>query len=237
MDPDLAVRALGQVLDGGETLVTVADVDWARFTPAFTVRRPSPLIGDLPEVRQVLAAGGEAGGTAGGQTALARRVAGLPPAGQVRVLTDLVRTEAAAVLGHPTAQAVEPGRPFKDLGFDSLTAVELRDKLTTATGLRLPATLVFDYPTPVAAAEYLQAEILDRETDYLPVLEELDQLEPVLSSIARNGEGRFKIAARLEAFIQQLRHEPADDAATDRELETATDDEMFDIAEKELGKF
>jgi acyl transferase domain-containing protein len=235
MDPGLAVQALGQVLDGDETQLTVAEVDWARFAPAFTLRRPSMLIGDLPEVRQVLAAG-EGGLTAGPSTSLTRRLAGLPRDGQLRVLADLIRAEAAAVLGHSGLDAVPPGRAFRDLGFDSLTAVELRDRLTAVTGLALPATLVFDYPTPVATADYLLAKVLDQEADYRPALAELDRLEAVLPSVAGNGEGRSRIAARLEALLRALHDEPAADPADDRELEMATDDEIFDIAEKELKK-
>jgi len=166
MDPALAIGALATVLDHGETLVTVADLDWARFAPVFTLHRPSALISELPQVKLALAepaADADGRGT-GAATELGRRLEGLDRAEQTRILTDLVRAEAALVLGHSSPDAVEAGRAFKDVGFDSLTAVELRNRLNEATGLKLPATLVFDYPTPVALAEHLRADLVDERS-------------------------------------------------------------------------
>ncbi len=91
-------------------------------------------------------------------SALAEQLAGQPEAEQQRILLNLVRTHVAAVLGHDTPDAVGPTQAFQELGFDSLTGVELRTRLSTATGMRLPATLVFDYPTPAALASYLQRQ-------------------------------------------------------------------------------
>ena len=92
-------------------------------------------------------------------TSLVTRLTGQPAAKQHQILTDLVRTEAATVLGHTTTDKLPPDRAFKDLGFDSLTAVDLRNRLNNTTGLRLPATLIFDYPKPRSLAEFL-AELL-----------------------------------------------------------------------------
>ncbi|MFD5698726.1 type I polyketide synthase [Streptomyces lasiicapitis] len=164
MAPQRAIAALAEAVAYDETFLAVADIDWERFAPAFTSVRPSPFIGDLPGVRRALA-GAEtvvASGTKSPVTGSewAERLAALPAAEQERSALDLVRAQAAAVLGHAGAEAVEPGRAFRDLGFDSLTAVEVRNRLAAATGLKLPTTLVFDYPDSRTLAAHLRREAL-----------------------------------------------------------------------------
>ncbi|MET9896974.1 beta-ketoacyl synthase N-terminal-like domain-containing protein, partial [Streptomyces sp. NPDC006465] len=94
-------------------------------------------------------------------SSLARRLTGLTPEAQDALLLDTVRAAVAAVLGHVTSDAVRPARAFNDLGLDSLGAVRLRNRLGANTGLRLPATLVYDYPTPQALVTHLREVLLD----------------------------------------------------------------------------
>ncbi|WP_322619943.1 type I polyketide synthase [Streptomyces acidicola] len=159
--PDSALTALEEALLSDRTCVTVADVDWERFAPTFTFTRPSPLIADLPEVvaaQAATAGAGDAPDAAEGE--LARTLRALPPAEQDRTLLDLVQSQVAAVLGHASPAVIDPERAFKDLGFDSLTAVDLRNRLAASTEVALPTTLVFDHPTPSALTAHLRDRLL-----------------------------------------------------------------------------
>ncbi|MGX7825873.1 type I polyketide synthase [Actinokineospora sp. 24-640] len=150
MDPRSAVGAFGDAVDHDLACVVVADVDWTRFAPAYTSSRPSPLLAELPEAARPATAAAEPERV--GSAQLHRKLA---EGDRDEVLLDLVRAGAAAVLGHAEAESIQPDRAFKDLGFDSLTAVELRDRLTELTGLTLPATLVFDHPSAQVLAGHL----------------------------------------------------------------------------------
>ncbi|HEY8978374.1 MAG TPA: type I polyketide synthase, partial [Streptomyces sp.] len=149
LDPALALAVMREAVEHDEPTLTVTDTDWSRFTPVYAGARRRPLIEDIPEAAQSLTPEEHQ------DDSLRARLERLTENERRTALLDLVRTRAAAVLGHTDTSEVPELRAFKDLGFDSLTATELRDRLNTATGLTLPATLVFDHPTPAALATHL----------------------------------------------------------------------------------
>ncbi|MBV9351697.1 MAG: SDR family NAD(P)-dependent oxidoreductase, partial [Mycobacterium sp.] len=104
------------------------------------------------------------------KSALAHRLHGLPEHEQHTILLNLVRSHIATVLGNITPEAIDPDKAFQDLGFDSLTAVEMRNRLKTATGLALSPTLIFDYPTPSGLATYIRSELagVPQEVKHVP---------------------------------------------------------------------
>ncbi|MBQ1059103.1 type I polyketide synthase, partial [Micromonospora sp. C41] len=174
---------------------------------------------------------------AGGGRTLADELAALDGPERHTLVVDLVREQAASVLGHGSRVAVAPGRAFSQIGFDSLTAVELRNRLTTATGLRLPATLIFDYPDPNELATYLVSELApDTGPAAPPVLADLENLERSLTEATVEPELHDQIGSRLEVLIAKWRTMRAGTGGDpDLDLELASDDDLFDLIDSELG--
>ncbi|PXX71479.1 acyl transferase domain-containing protein [Nocardia tenerifensis] len=172
-----------------------------------------------------------------GDAELRQRLADLASPERLRVLLDLVRAEVAAVLGHPSAAAIEPDRAFQELGFDSLAAVELRKRLGRTAGLKLPAALVFDYPTARATAEYLDAALAPVAADPAgPVLHAVDRLADLLAGALPTDVDPARITTRLEALLRgwQDAHGDAPPEPV-RQYDAASDDELFAALDSELG--
>ncbi len=149
LSDEQGLALLDAAIGADRSLALAVPIDTAGLRAVASVGALPPILGGLVRTskRRSAAAG-----------SLATKLANLPEAEHEGFVLDLVRQEVAAVLGHASAQEVEPGRAFQDLGFDSLAAVELRNRLSAIAGLRLPATVVFDYPSSATLAEYLLAE-------------------------------------------------------------------------------
>ncbi|MGW7825214.1 type I polyketide synthase [Streptomyces puniciscabiei] len=162
LPPERALAALDQVISDDRPCTAVVDVSWDRFATVFALARPSALLADLPDATTATRDGTGAATAQAGD--IVGRLRGLPPGERERALGDFVQSRVAAVLGHDTPAAIDADRAFKDFGFDSLTAVDLRNQLMAATGLRLATTLVFDHPTPAALARHLHTELFPDDT-------------------------------------------------------------------------
>ncbi|CAG6892512.1 acyltransferase domain-containing protein [Mycobacterium avium subsp. paratuberculosis] len=164
-ETESALHAAGHLFTRGHRL------DWAGVFAGLPARRVELPTYAFARERFWLGGASLAGAPAGAAPVgggtrapeLAHRLHALPRDEQQRVLRELVCEHAAAVLGHPDGDAIDPHRAFADLGFDSLIGVELRNRLTTHTGTALSRTLIFDYPTPTALADHLRRQLLHDE--------------------------------------------------------------------------
>lgn len=171
--------------------------------------------------------------------ALTQRLANLPATEREPYLSAMVTKEIASVLGHASATALTPGRPLQELGFNSLTAVELRNRLSAAARLPLPATLVFDHPTPAALAAFLLTLAAPPAEDPAKtVLAELDRLEASLAALPPQDESRPALSVRLHALLGKLNAKtPEGDGGEPGEpFAAASTDDIFDFIDNQLGR-
>ncbi|WP_254712096.1 phosphopantetheine-binding protein, partial [Streptomyces sp. TRM64462] len=265
-EPESLVRALGALHNRGVT------VDWEAFFAGSGARRVplptypfqhqsywlhprTPEDGGAADWRTTATpapAAGHDGGTereaaaAPDAVPLPERLAGLTGVQRDQYLLQLVTTLVAAVLRHPDTSGVAPDRPFQELGFDSLTGVELRNRLGAATGLTLPATVVFDHPTPAALAAYVKEAAAPAPADPASAaLDGLDRIEEAVASLRTresDEEARATVAARLRSLLDTLTDggspAPADRAGPDvPELaEDASADDIFAFIDSRLGR-
>ncbi|MGW1819789.1 SDR family NAD(P)-dependent oxidoreductase [Streptomyces sp. NPDC002125] len=246
---DRALELLDIAQQSGEVALLPIQFDRAALNRPTSPDAVPPVMRGLVRLpaRRTAAAGTGAASAPEDGSALKLRLTALDEPGRRHTLLSLVRKDAAAILGHATTSTVEPDRGFTELGFDSLMAVEFRNRLNAATGLRLPVTLIFDYPTPTALAEFLRTEIaLDEDGSgvagraAMSAAAELDRLESMLDAVAKDEVRRLEIMVRMKSFLARLGDaggaRAAYDTYADSDIETATDDELFSALENELGK-
>ncbi|HZN19090.1 MAG TPA: SDR family NAD(P)-dependent oxidoreductase, partial [Micromonosporaceae bacterium] len=251
MPREQALALFDAAVGGGEALLVPARLDLAGW------RARAAAATAVPPMLRALVRGAprRAAGDPPEASALAQRLAGRPPEEREAVLLDVVRAHVATVLGHASPRAVAADRAFKELGFDSLLAVELRNRLGAATGLRLPATLVFDHPTPTVLARALLTQLGPSGGAGAPRLDELDRLAAtLLAEAGADGPARAKVAARLKALLSKVTgagvadagpgragsggaraDAGADRAGSGHDFATATDDELFDFLDRDAS--
>ncbi|MEU3513667.1 beta-ketoacyl reductase, partial [Streptomyces longwoodensis] len=223
---DDALELFDAALGSGEDVLAVTRLDTTALRASGAV--PPPLRSLVrPAPRRAASERQDAPG-------LAERLAALASEERDRALADLVRGRVAAVLGHADVAEIDADRPLQELGFDSLTAVELRNQLVAETGLRLPTTLVFDHPTPRALAGHL-GDLLGvtggQADDAL--LSGLDRLAPAVAAVERGTDAHGRVVARLRELLaaagadSEVRTGPDPREADPAALEAATDEELF----------
>ncbi|MEV8440077.1 type I polyketide synthase [Actinosynnema sp. NPDC051121] len=209
MSPTTALTALGHAVAAGEGHLVVADVDWPRFANAYTATRPGTLFAELADVPRALPGGEDDGVDEGAVRGFLDRLDALPVTDRGDAMVEFVRGHAAAVLGHAGPSEVDPEQPFLEAGFDSLTAMDLRNRLRDETGLALAGTLLFTHPTPADLATYLLsrldgtraattdggpgllAELYDSATkagrldEFLPLVNDIAAFRPATTDLAR----------------------------------------------------
>ncbi|WHX16791.1 type I polyketide synthase [Streptomyces malaysiensis subsp. malaysiensis] len=235
MSSERALGLLDAAMRHGHHHLIAIDLDVRALAgrPALTL--PAPL--------RALAGGGTArrtAATARPHTDWAGHLAALPLEEQRRTLLNLVLSHAAAALGHSDPGRIQTERGFLELGFDSLTAIELRNRLTAVTGLRLATTLIFDHPNPAALAAHLHSELAPEDADPLaPMLGEIDRMESALLSVAQDETAHEALLERLRITLSKLgalHGGGTEEGPAAGRIQDATADEIFQFIDEDLGR-
>ncbi|MCK2244747.1 MULTISPECIES: type I polyketide synthase [unclassified Crossiella] len=220
-----ALDALGRALAAGGPEYAIAEVDWSRFAAAHNAIRPSHLCDNLP--------GGQLDSPASPASV---RLDDVPVEERENYLTQVVISHVAAVSGHHAGD-IPPGRSFRELGLDSLAGVQLRNRISTATGAPLTATVVYEHPTPAALARHLIEVLGGGVRDAVQTtMTRLRELELALAELRPGAVGRGEaITSTLERILRSWQsRERAETAKPD--LDSATDDEIFDLIDGVLAE-
>jgi acyl carrier protein len=233
-----ALQLFDAALTDHRPVLVPAALDMAALRSHATAGTLSQIMYELVRVpvRRTTAAGASENN---GRATLTAQLTRLDDAGRHSTLLDLICKNVATVLGHADPRSITSARQFKELGFDSLTAVELRNRLTAATGLQLPATLAFDHPTPDALAVRLKSELFPESTAPTgSVLHELNRIEAAIAALDQEPDQYSEIATRLQHILRKVNNyrrptQDSDQAVID--VESITDDELFDALDSQLS--
>lgn len=231
--PAQALDLLDQALSRSEPLLVPIQLD-LRSLRKKDADNPATLLQSLLGPR----AKATASGADGAQGRWLERLQSLAVEERERGVLECVQQEIVAVMRLAEAAALPPDQPLKELGLDSLLAMEIRNRLRAGTGLRLPSSLVFDRPTPLALAQYLCTQLFaNQKAPPVPVLAELDKLESLLSASDVQDSLRAGITSRLQALLSKWTRGQSkeEDAVIADKIQAATPDEIFSFIDQELG--
>ncbi|NEB37225.1 type I polyketide synthase [Streptomyces sp. SID14515] len=167
------------------------------------------------------------------------RLRTLPPANQLSVVLESMLADVAAVLGHATHGELDPNRAFRDMGFDSLAGVELRNRLRGATGLALPATAVFDYPTPSLLARQIVDQLVPAGAGPMDRIKAgLEQIDADIAVMVGDAREQAEIVHRLQATLWKLTGTESEKLglSAEAQLDAANADEVLDFIDREFGE-
>ncbi|NEW38026.1 SDR family NAD(P)-dependent oxidoreductase [Nocardia cyriacigeorgica] len=228
LDTAAGVALLDAALAADEAVAACVEFDRTALSAQARAGLLPEMLDGLVPVRARRAAGAGATGAE-----LAARLAATPAEERDELLLGLVREHAAAVLGYPSAAAIDPETPFNDMGFDSLGSVELRNRLAEAAGTKLPSTLVFDYPTATTVATFLRSR-LEVAPAASAADEQIAALRTLFASLSATGD-KERLAARIRATLSEAVAEPAPAVRSDRAaVEAAGVDELFALIDQQI---